>query len=159
MILLCIMLGGKSVEDVALEACKTTDEGNITKYYKLLAEPYLKYMVGSNGWYATDAEFQEELLGWSEDRRNDIVRQCGENFKAEYQVISVEKCDQDALKRVRAELDREYGYEREKIKEAAVVNVSIKARGNMGFNSWTHTVSCVKIGGSWYVHRPGFDSI
>lgn len=31
--------------------------------------------------------------------------------------------------------------------------------GDEGVGHWTYEAACVKIGGKWYLHRPGFDCI
>ena len=36
-------------------------------------------------------------------------------------------------------------------------DVRIEGSGSKGEVDWTHEISCVKIGGKWYIHRPGFD--
>lgn len=153
------IFGKKSAEDVALDACKTTVEGKTEKYYTLLAQPYKTYMAGPDGWFDDDAEFCEELSELAEEVQDEIIDQCGEDFKTEYQVTRVEKCTKETLDYVKSELSRDYDYEPDLIKDAAVVTISIKASGEEGAGLWTHEQACVKIGSSWYIHRPGFSSI
>ena len=64
--------------------------------------------------------------------------------------------DEEELKLVQFELSRDYEYDVDEIKAAAVVDVLIKGSGSEGEANWTHEIYCVTINGKWYIHRPGF---
>lgn len=164
LIVICVVVfsfihsnGKKSVEDVAMAACKAMKEKDVKKYYQLLSEPYLEYMVGPNGWYDDAEEFQEEMREDAEDWFDNIERKCGEDYKAEYKVGSVEEIENEELEQLRWKLSNDYDYEEQEIKEAAIVTIIIKAYGAEGGGSWKVKESCVKIGNAWYIHAPGFD--
>ncbi|MDO4481073.1 MAG: hypothetical protein Q4B56_08450 [Erysipelotrichaceae bacterium] len=146
-----------SPEKVAIKACETTLNSDMEAYYKLLAPPYQEYMIGEDGWYKDDVEFREELLDWSQEHRDDIINRCGSNYKFECEIKDVKNCTADNLESVKTELE-DYGYDSNQIKDAAIATVLIHASGPEGKGSWTSEESCVKIGGSWYLHRPGFDT-
>ena len=143
-VILAVVLGfgGKSPEKIAAKACETELNQDVKGYYKLLAPPYIDYMVGPSGWYSTDEEFQQVLADSAEEQAEDM-----------------ETCDGTDLAQVKYELQHDYDYDADKIKGAAVVTVRITAKGSERENEWTMQISCVKIGGSWYVHRPGFTSV
>ena len=151
--------GGKSPEKVAAKACETEINQDVKGYYKLLAPPYIDYMVGPSGWYSTDKEFQRVLADSAEEQAWQIRGTCGDHVKVKCKAEDVEKCDETDLTRVKYELKNDYDYDMDKIKGAAVVTVRITAKGSEQENEWTMRISCVKIGGSWYVHRPGFTSV
>lgn len=148
----------KSPEDIAIQACKAEISGNIDKYYKLLAPPYLNYMVGQAGWFDTEEEFKEVLQEYADDLRYRIESNCGEDFRAEYEVDSIETCDSETLERVQKELRNYYDYE-ENVQDAVKVNVRMTFKGDEDRAEYISEISCVKIKGRWYVHRPEIDSI
>lgn len=141
---------------VAVKACKTTLDGNMKAYYQLLSKPYREYMVGDHGWFSTKEEFQKELLYFAEDFQNEIRRSCGEKYKVQFEVIDTDKYDNQRLTTLKSKLQRDYDYDMNKIKAATIVTVRITASGENGEANWTTEQSCVKIGGRWYIHRPGF---
>lgn len=143
-------------EKVAVKACKTTLDGNMKAYYNLLSKPYRDYMVGDYGWFSTAEKFQEELLWYAEDFQKDIVRSCGKKYKVHFETVDTEKYDKQRLEKLKSHLNRDYDYDVDKIKAAAEVTVRITASGEEGESNWTTEQSCVKIGGRWYIHRPGF---
>lgn len=145
-----------SPEKVALAATKYNWEGKIDKYYKLLSPQYKKYVVGVNGWFKTDDEFKEELLDTSKDHIQEVAGRCGEKNKIDYKTVHIHKYDKDELDSLQGELSRNFKYDPNSIQAAAEVTVSIDASGIEGKSSWTTDVGCVKVGGKWYVHRPGF---
>lgn len=146
-----------SAENVAVASEKYKLEQNIDKYYELLAPPYENYMAGSGGWYQNAEEFKQSLLEWDEDYRNEMINRCGEDFKVNYSVEKTISYDEEELNAVQSYLARDYDYEGDEIEAAAVVDVRIEGSGSKGEVDWTHEISCVKIGGKWYIHRPGFD--
>lgn len=148
-----------SAEKVALKACKSILKEDMKAYYKLLAPPYQDYMVGDNGWFSTEEEFQEDLLSMEKDNRRDMIISCGENFKAKCEVTSKIECDKDTLNSVKRELSRDYYYDSEKVKGAALVTVSIYVSGEGEERLFMRDVTCIKIGHSWYVHRPSLNSL
>ena len=158
-VILVMVFTGSSPEKVAVKSCKANLKGNVKAYYKLLAPPYLDYMVGPNQWFQNKKEFQETLMESSEELQRDIQSECGEKYKVDVEVRSTEKCDKEELRVVKKELENYYYYDPDKIKAAAVVTVDIDASGDEGVGHWTYEAACVKIGGKWYLHRPGFDCI
>ena len=82
-----------------------------------------------------------------------------DDVKVKCKAEDMETCDGTDLAQVKYELQHDYDYDADKIKGAAVVTVRITAKGSERENEWTMQISCVKIGGSWYVHRPGFTSV
>ena len=124
-----------------------------------MAPPYIDYMVGPSGWYSTDEEFQQVLADSAEEQAWQISGTCGDDVKVKCKAEDVETCDGTDLAQVKYELQHDYDYDADKIKGAAVVTVRITAKGSERENEWTMQISCVKIGGSWYVHRPGFTSV
>lgn len=158
--LVSIFLGKKgnqsSAENVAIAAEKYMLEQDIDKYYSLLAPPYERYMVGSGSWYKDADEFKRTLLEWDGGYRNEMINRCGEDLKITYEVEKDTLYDEEELKLVQFELSRDYEYDVDEIKAAAVVDVLIKGSGSEGEANWTHEIYCVKINGKWYIHRPGF---
>ena len=152
-VLLCTQ---NTPEKVAIKACKTTLDGNMKAYYQLLSKPYRDNMVGAHGWFSTKEEFQKELLSFAEDFQNEIVRSCGEKYKAQFEVIDTDKYENQRLTMLKSKLHRDYDYDVDKIADAVVVTVRITASGEDGKSSWTKEESCVKINGRWYIHRSGF---
>ena len=160
-VILAVVLGfgGKSPEKIAAKACETELNQDVKGYYKLLAPPYIDYMVGPSGWYSTDEEFQQVLADSAEEQAWQISGTCGDDVKVKCKAEDMETCDGTDLAQVKYELQHDYDYDADKIKGAAVVTVRITAQGSERENEWTMQISCVKIGGSWYVHRPGFTSV
>lgn len=160
-VILAVVLGfgGKSPEKIAAKACETELNQDVKGYYKLLAPPYIDYMVGPSGWYSTDEEFQQVLADSAEEQARQISGTCGDDVKVKCKAEDMETCDGTDLAQVKYELQHDYDYDADKIKGAAVVTVRITAKGSERENEWTMQISCVKIGGSWYVHRPGFTSV
>lgn len=154
--LLFLVLKKDSAEDIALTATKAIANGNVDKYYKLLADPYIDYMVGSDGWFSDDKEFKEVLEEDSEEFKNMIEYKCGEKYKVEYNIRRTKEYEDNELNYIVSALHRDYDYDPDKIRAVATVTVQIKASGDEGRGVWTHEISCVKIGGSWKIHRPGF---
>lgn len=146
-----------SAEDVAVAAEKYMLEQDIDKYYSLLAPPYESYMVGSGSWYKDAEDFKQSLLEWDEGYRDEMINRCGEDFKAQYLVEKSNSYDEEELNLTQFKLARDYDYELNEIEAATVVDVLIKGSGSKGEASWTHEIGCVKIGGKWYIHRPGFN--
>ena len=157
-VLIRAIAGGNSAEKVALKACRSELDGDIKSYYSLIAPPYLDYMVGSGGWYSTDEEFQKVI---EEDAAGDYSMMeavCGTGVQLTYSVYDVTKCeDESQLNRIKSELSSYYNYDSDHIKDAAVVTISVQGYGSEGADNWTIDMSCVKIDGKWYIHRPGFD--
>lgn len=146
-----------SAKKVALAATKYKTELKMEKYCKLLAPPYIQYML--NSWYSDLDEIQEDLLEMSDDVRRKMLKECGEDSKIKYDIERVTVCSKDEVERIRNELLRDYDYEKKDIQKAAIVLVSINVSGSEGKSTWIDENFCVKIHGKWYIHRPGFDSI
>ena len=104
-VILVMVFTGSSPEKVAVKSCKANLKGNVKAYYKLLAPPYLDYMVGPNQWFQNKKEFQETLMESSEELQRDIQSECGEKYKVDVEVRSTEKCDKEELRVVKKELE------------------------------------------------------
>ena len=157
--LIVLLKNRNSAEKVAIKACKATVECDMDAYYKVLAPDYIDYMVGSNGWYSTDAGFKEDLLDFAKDHRKDIENQCGKKFKIKYSAKVEAESDTDTIAQVQYELKHEYGYDGESVKAAKLIKVSMDASGSESETTYSTTITCVKIGTRWYVHRPGLSSL
>ena len=151
--------GSKFADDIALKATKAYFKGNIDKYYDLLSEPYKTYMVGKNGWFKEKAEFKQELYNSFEDWQREIIGSCGDDYSLEFSVRDITEYEDTEIFAAKRELERDFGYEPEKIKSIAIVKIGVGVTGARGGTSIVSEVVCIKIGGSWYVHRPELESL
>lgn len=152
-----IFINFTSVEKLALRACKADIEGNVNTYYKLLSPQYRAELVGDHQWFSTEEDFKERLMEQSEDFQNQMKARCGEKIKITYEIDEIRKCERkDQLGFIKSELNRDYDYDPDEIKDAEVIVVRIYARGTDGWGEWTSEMACIKVGFKWYIHRPGF---
>lgn len=151
--------GRKSAEDIALKSTKAYFEGNMDKYYDSLSEPYKTYMVGKDGWFKEEAEFKQELHKYFEDWQREIIRSCGDDYSLKYSVRDIAEYEDNEIFAAKRELERDFGYDSEKIKSIAIVKIAIEATGARGGTNIVDEVVCIKMGGSWYVHRPELESL
>ena len=151
----CPACGAVIEQNTASEKQKPSGSG----IAKIMKSPSRMIGVGPSGWYSTDEEFQQVLADSAEEQARQISGTCGDDVKIKCKAEDMETCDGTDLAQVKYELQHDYDYDADKIKGAAVVTVRITAKGSERENEWTMQISCVKIGGSWYVHRPGFTSV
>ncbi len=151
--------GSSSAESVAEKAAQAYIDGDASAYYELLAPGYVEYMVGSDGWYKTAEEFQEEAIQDSIDELKDkFADRCGENYSAAISVSNVEPVgDKETLEKVQKELVRDFNYEDGDIEDVTEVDIRFRCMGNGTGGDLLKTYYCVKENGNWYIHRPDID--
>lgn len=150
-----------SAENVAKKAAQAYVDENASAYCKLLAPGYIDYIVGNDGWYNTTDEFKEDVIQDDMDElKNKFVKRYGENYSVEVSVLNVKSVeDEKTLERVQKELINDYNYEEGDIKDAAKVEIRFRCKGNNTGGDIYHTTYCVKVGGSWYIHRPDINAL
>lgn len=161
----CIMLtacgGSSSPESVAEKAGQAYVDQDASAYYNLLAKGYADYVVGPHGWYKSEEEFEEDVIGENmEDLHDKFKSRCGSDYTVTVSAKTTETCDDEAtLKKVRSELVSNYEYESEAIQDAAEVEIKYRVVGGGTGGDYTQTLNCVKVGGGWYIHQPEIDAL
>ena len=141
---------------IAVTATQYYVGGEIDQYYDLLAPSYKEYMMGAKGWFRNEEELKKELLDSSEKLRSTITAECGSGVRVKCTAVSEKKFDEEKLNSVRRELSRDFDYNADEIQSIAEVTVSIETSEAENGPSWKKDMACVKIGGKWYIHHPGF---
>lgn len=151
--------GSSSDESVAKKAAQAYVDGDASAYYELLAPGYVEYMVGSDGWYKTAEEFQEEVIMDSiNELKDQFADRCGENYSVAISVSNVEPIeDKETFEKVKKELVRDFNYEDGDIKDVTEVEIRFRCTGNGTGEDFLKTYYCVKENGNWYIHGPDID--
>lgn len=140
-------IAGGSYKSVVKKYMKAIQDQDGALYMSIMAEDYKKSLMYD--WSFSDSELQALFQETVDDFHDEIAYDCGEDFKLDYQIVSVYRPTDKELKSLNSWM-KDYGFEKE-ITDAVVTTIRVTAVGSEGKDRYTEERLILKSHGKWCI--------